>query len=133
VAVVVVSEEAAFSVTAPATVAVPVPVTAIVGPLPPVSTKLAEKAPPPLGVKVPVNVVVPPAARLEDPKPLDTNWPALVPVEAATAILLTVDELLLVTVKVNEVPTLWHTVPKLVEVFAVMLSVGKVEKLLSVP
>ena len=132
-AVVVVSEEAAFSVTAPATVAVPVPVTAIVGPLPPVSTKLAEKAPPPLGVNVPVNVVVPPATILAEPRPLETNWAALVPVEAATAILLTVDELLLVTVKVNEVPTLWHTVPKLVEVFAVMLSVGKVEKLLSVP
>ena len=125
--------ETAELLTAWATVAVPVPVTAIVGPLPPVSTKLAEKGPPPLGVKVPVKVVVAPAARLAEPKALDTNWAAFVPVEAATAIELTVEELLFVTVKVSAAPTAWHTVPKLVLVLAVMLRVGSVVKLLSVP
>ena len=55
------------------------------------------------------------------------------PVEAATAIPLTVEELLLVTVKVNGAPTAWHTVPKLVVVLAVMLRVGRVVKVLMVP
>jgi hypothetical protein len=80
-----------------------------------------------------VNVVVPPATILAEPRPLDTNWAAFVPVEAATAIVDTVAELLLVTVKVKGAPTLWHTVPKLVLVLAVIARVGRVVKLLSVP
>jgi len=119
--------------TAWATIAVPVPVNAYVAELDPlpVMLALAENEPPAFGVKVPVNVTVPPFAAIDvlDKLPKE-NWPGFVPVLAPIAKVVIADAPLLVMVKVVAAEVeFWQVVAK--AVVPLMASAGDVVKVTS--
>jgi hypothetical protein len=94
---------------------------------------LAENEPPPFGVKVPVNVTVPPlAATVVLDKLPNENWPGFVPELAPIAKVEIAEAPLLVIVKVvAAVVTLWQVVPK--ALVPLMTSAAEVVKVVLAP